>query len=390
MSTAELRQELAELESRLRQLDADLGGEPPVSDKTLAALERKCEEQQKALAAAQAELDEDEDRRAKRLQQMVVQLERLEGIASREAEREGKQRKAPPAECAAQLEAVATHREDDLSSLHAQLSRMQKEDADVTQALMELKDRAALYIPEMEKQKDDLFTNIATAWQREKYDLTEEYKHAVLVKHELFWHLKRGTHIKQVFVDPRNPADAFENRAHDTHDEHLHKLDKLVGHHLAQQAHSTQLDHEKVQSERSRRDQERQWEAAPVSVGGKVAMSKEGLFKYPEGSKPWYEQQIGLVKAQLFREQRTTNELTDNLAFLRSVKAGMGDVTKRLSRQYESALRDHSLEVESHRKALRDRKHRQIREAGVIRPRIAKASARDAGLENAWALRLQQ
>eukprot|EP01062_Namystynia_karyoxenos_P044834 TRINITY_DN3309_c0_g2_i1.p2 TRINITY_DN3309_c0_g2~~TRINITY_DN3309_c0_g2_i1.p2 ORF type:complete len:391 (+),score=193.27 TRINITY_DN3309_c0_g2_i1:92-1264(+) len=375
----ELAAQLAQLQEELRGLDDALSGGDAADQSAVQAEQRRLEELQqreaelqRARDEAEAQLGEELRGREQKLQRLMRQLEQLETQTGREAAAEAQQGSMRPERAAAVLSEVADTREKDLCDMYERLAALREEDAQVTRSLQELQNKAMQVIPAIQQEKETLLGDIATAWAREKDYLMQVYKNHMSIQHELFWHLKRGSYIKQKFVDPRNPRGQFEDKAGDFADHRLRSSeDRLLREHIDLSKRLENQKHEKIQIERTKEDMLRQWEASHIMRGGEVLYSKEGLVQYPEGSRPWYQQRRDRMVAQVAREERLTKDLINQNSYLRSVRSGMEDIKKQMSRAYEERMLHHAAQVE--RAKLDDReRRRKEREAQQIRHRVAK------------------
>lgn len=289
-------------------------------EQKLAELEARERELQEARDEAERQCAEEHDRRQQTLELMLQQVTQLQSVTAELSATES----AEPHQSASELAEIAAAREKELKGLYDRLEELKKEDAEVTSNLTWLQQKAAKEIPHMQKKKEEILDRIAHSWEEEKRHLKKVYQNNVLVQRELFWHLKRGSYIKQKFVDPRNPKGQFEDKSNDFHDHRLKgEEDKIVREHMDLQSLIEDQTQEKIQLEKSRDDMRRRWESEP---GGKnVEMGKDGFPKVQEGSRAWYQQRLNRLRATLQKEQRLTRELINENAEMKTVKSGMDD-----------------------------------------------------------------
>lgn len=356
----EMREELATLQQELRDLETEEAEETtqahePLEEK-LAELEARERELQEARDEAERQCAEEADRRQQTLELMLQQVTQLEAITAELSATES----AEPHQSAAELAEIATTREQELKGLYERLEELKKEDAEVTSNLTWLQQKAAKEIPHMQKKKEEILDNIAQSWEEEKRQLKKVYQNNVLVQRELFWHLKRGSYIKQKFTDPRNPKGQFEDKSNDFHDHRLKgEEDKIVREHMDLQSLIEDQTQEKMQLERSRDDMRRRWESG---VDAKTEMGKDGYPKVQEGSRAWYQQRLNRLRGTLQKEQRLTRELINENAEMKSVKAGMDDKLRAVQEQLKQDVIEQARalqlkqreEAEDRRKAARN------------------------------------
>eukprot|EP01065_Artemidia_motanka_P052134 TRINITY_DN9337_c0_g4_i1.p1 TRINITY_DN9337_c0_g4~~TRINITY_DN9337_c0_g4_i1.p1 ORF type:complete len:423 (+),score=196.35 TRINITY_DN9337_c0_g4_i1:80-1270(+) len=345
MGVEELRLELADLQQQLEALDDELaavpesagdvspraiGGEIAEERRRLEELEQRELELKAIRDDAEGKLKAEEEAHRQSLEMLMQQATQLERFVRAEAEQEGRQEAAAPHASAQELEDIGKTREERLREMHAELEELQKEDAAVTQNLAALQERAQKEIPELQRLKDSILDEMAAAWASEKHDLMKTYQNNVVIQRELFWHVKRGSYIKQRFVDPRNPKGQFDGKPHDFHDARLKSdEDKLVRELNELKGQLEHQTHEKIRIEKAKDDMIKRWEQGFVlDAHGRPATRVDGTPKLMEGSKAWFTARVTRLKASLAREQRLTRELINENAEMKTIKTGMEAKTR--------------------------------------------------------------
>eukprot|EP01065_Artemidia_motanka_P006807 TRINITY_DN1331_c1_g4_i1.p1 TRINITY_DN1331_c1_g4~~TRINITY_DN1331_c1_g4_i1.p1 ORF type:complete len:361 (+),score=163.37 TRINITY_DN1331_c1_g4_i1:83-1084(+) len=255
------------------------------------------------------------------LQTLLDKVSELEVVSRSHADRDAS---VDPAEEAATLRAHLDERERELAEKHRELAALTAEDEALSDVLRSLVGKAARVTKELREDRGKTRESMRAAWARERAQLVKTLDQDERTATELAWHVNRGSHIKRKATDPRVPKGMIgPSHAHEA-DARL-RDDVFLTEHRQLSAALTDQQADKVAVNRRHTAIAEQW------------MGK-GKSKPVEGTKPWYDREIGTLKALLQREEKETKDLVDRNFRLKAEKADAESKTQDLRKTITERL----------------------------------------------------